>query len=67
MNRDVSDTQDATAMPDSAANAWAAVYIDVAEKLDAEDQAAQQPSPGAPDATPTSPSKPHGRISCTAT
>lgn len=38
MNRDVPNEPTATAIPESAANAWAAVYIDVAEKLDVEEQ-----------------------------
>jgi hypothetical protein len=37
MNQDVSGHSDQITMPASAADAWAAVYIDVAEKLDAED------------------------------
>ncbi len=38
MNTDVSGNPDATSMPESTADAWDAVYIDVAEKLDAEDR-----------------------------
>jgi hypothetical protein len=38
MNQDASGSPDAITMPASAADAWAAVYIDVAEKRDAERQ-----------------------------
>jgi hypothetical protein len=47
MNQDISDKPEAPAIPASAADAWAAVYIDVVEKFDAEEQ-----EPGA-DACPT--------------
>lgn len=41
MNQDVSANTEAICIPASAAEAWAAVYIDVAEKLDAEEQRAK--------------------------
>lgn len=40
MNQDVSANTEAICIPASAAEAWAAVYIDVAEKLDAEEHQA---------------------------
>lgn len=64
MNTDVSGHPEALAIPESAADAWAEVYIDVAKKLDAEEQEARPPSP---DGTPTSPRKPHGEVACPAT
>jgi len=46
MSTDVSINAEPAGIPSSAAEAWAAVYIDVAEKLDAEAQPAAgvQPS-----------------------
>jgi hypothetical protein len=53
MNQNVSNHPDTMVMPAAAADAWAAVYIDVAEKLDAEQQrgtgeADQQPAEASP-------------------
>jgi hypothetical protein len=52
MNTDVSNNPDATAMSESAADAWAAVYIDVAEKLDAEEQQQSSEATTGKDASP---------------
>lgn len=38
INQEMPSNPEAPAIPTSAADAWAAVYIDVAEKLDAEQQ-----------------------------
>jgi hypothetical protein len=40
MSKDALANHDAVSIPDSAAEAWAEVYIDVAERLDAEQQLA---------------------------
>jgi hypothetical protein len=39
MNSANTSADDACDLPSAAADAWAAVYLDVAEKLDAEEQA----------------------------
>lgn len=41
MNQDASANSESIGIPASAAEAWAVVYIDVAEKLDAEEQQAE--------------------------